>query len=162
MAKQKDFHERVIRKLRRDAKLVWTGESIADMRAILEGSAAERIREEHPIIGEGFVASLQQEAMLRHYDEMFRRDTGRHLDEPYVYPGLMAAWEAAPVTVDIDPRAFERAIDMDIAFDQVSAEDVRSLFPACLMFDVRPYNLDIYGVGVDALFAYPSYDDERG
>lgn len=162
MAKQKSFHEKVVQKLKRDAGFAWTGSFIEDMRALVEGPAAREIRASHPIVGEGFVASLQQEAMIRRADEDLRRATGKGLDDPFVYPGLMAAWEAEPVTVDLAPGLLERALEADPDFYDIPADSIRSLFPACLLFDVRGYELSLYGCKADALFVYPSYDDERG
>ncbi|MBQ3328321.1 MAG: hypothetical protein IJG88_00005 [Eggerthellaceae bacterium] len=161
MAKQKSFHEKVIQKLKRDAGFAWTGDFIGDMRALVEGSTAREIRSEHPILGEGFIASLQQEAIIRASDEELRRASGKGLDDPFVYPGLMAAWEAEPTTVDFGPGVLERALEVDPDFYEIPAGAIRSLFPACLMFDVRGYGLELYGSSADALFLYPSYDDER-
>ena len=81
MAKQKGFHEKVVQKMKRDAGFAWTGSFIADMRALVEGSAARAIRADHPIVGEGFIASLQQEAIIRASDERLRRSTGKGLDD---------------------------------------------------------------------------------
>jgi len=161
MAKQKSFHEKVVQKLKRDAGFAWTGSFIEDMRALVEAQAAGAIRSEHPIVGEGFIASLQQEAIIRASDEGFRRVSGKGLDDPFIYPGLMAAWEAEPTTVDFAPGVLERALEADPDFYEISADAIRSLFPACLMFDVRGYELKLYGCAADALFVYPSFDDER-
>ena len=161
MAKQKSFHEKVVQKLKRDAGFAWTGDFLYDMRALVEGPTARDIRSEHPIIGEGFIASLQQEAIIRASDEELRRASGKGLDDPFVYPGLMAAWEAEPTTVDFGPGVLERALEVDPDFYEIPADAIRSLFPACLMFDVRGYGLELYGSSADALFLYPSFDDER-
>ena len=162
MAKQKGFHEKVIKKMRRDAGFAWTGSFIADMRAFVEGPAARAIRADHPIVGEGFIASLQQEAVIRASDERLRRSTGKGLDDPFIYPGLMAAWESLPATVEFAPDVLGRALEDDPDFYGISADAIRSLFPSCLMFDVRGWGLELYGLSADALFVYPSFDDERG
>ena len=161
MAKQKSFHEKVVQKLKRDAGFAWTGDFLYDMRALVEGPTARDIRSEHSIIGEGFIASLQQEAIIRASDEEFRRAGGKGLDDPFIYPGLMAAWEAEPTTVDFGPGVLERALEVDPDFYEIPADAIRSLFPAFLMFDVRGYGLELYGSSADTLFLYPSYDDER-
>ncbi|MBQ9041385.1 MAG: hypothetical protein IJ111_01055 [Eggerthellaceae bacterium] len=161
MAKQKSFHEKVVQKLKRDAGFAWTGDFLYDMRALVEGSTARDIRSEHPIVGEGFIASLQQEAIIRASDEELRRASGKGLDDPFIYPGLMAAWEAEPTTVDFEPGVLERALEADPDFYEIPADAIRSLFPACLMFDIRGWGLELYGSTGDALFVYPSFDDER-
>ena len=162
MAKQKSFHEKVIQKLRRDAGFAWTGSFVEDMRALVEGPAAREVRSGHPVIGEGFIATLQQEAIIRASDEGFRRASGKGLDDPLVYPGLMASWEAAPTTVEFAPGVLGAALEDDPDFYDIPADAIRSLFPACLMFDVRGWELVLHGRAADALFVYPSYDDERG
>ena len=237
MAKQKDFFAKLIQKLKREAGASWTRNFIGNSRnlaAELEGDEGE-----WDLIGYEFFGSLQQEARVRRIDEAALLERDPDADVPLIYPGFMAAWEQAPVTVDFDREglveplrdsarrmALERAAletgegaeaqgegegaregegvregqaaaegdgegqpetgledkpapapgdpaqdapeKATEAYDnavplllQPSAEQVRSLFPSCMMFDVRDFKLKLYGTTIDALVAYPSYDADR-
>ena len=188
MAKQRTFFEKIIQKLKRDAGLSWTRNVLDDL--LFMGYDREPDMGELDLIGEGFVGSLQQEAYIT---QLYYRVYGSwgH-DDPLFYPGLMAAWDTAPVTVDFskdvidvaqeqshlakqrheaghdrrDGRPVEDAVtasraEASLALSCISAEAVRSLFPSCLMCDIRDFGLTMYKTKVDAIFIYPSYDADR-
>ena len=157
MAKQKTIFSRILRKVKQDASRVWTKRKINAF-DILNQPIKSIPEDALALQGEGFIHTLQLEALLRSFDEDVCVTDD---DEPFLYPGLMAAWESAPTTVE-----FEREAAEFIGFHMpeilhTPLERVRKLFPACLLCDIRDFDLHLYGLDYDGLFIYPSYDLDR-
>lgn len=101
MAKQRSFFDKVIQRLKRDAGQLWTGFALDGL--VRAAYRAEPACGELDLVGDRFVGSLQQEAFICEADRIVLRQTGQEADDVWIYPGLMVAWDATPVTVDFSP-----------------------------------------------------------
>ena len=157
MAKQKTIFSRILRKVKQDAGSRWTKQFINAFELI--NKTSKPIPEDALALqGEGFLRTLQFEALLRSFDEdVWVVDD----DEPLIYPGLMAAWETAPTTVEFEREAAEFIKFHMPEILHTPLERVRKLFPACLLCDIRDFGLHLYGLDYEGVFIYPSYDRDR-
>lgn len=114
------------------------------------------------MLGDGFLPTMQYEEYVSTIIRAVCDELGNGSD-PLIYPGLMAAWESAPATVEFDGGAsgFVNGGGLDI--ESVPLDGLEDIFPACLLFDIRPFGLSPYDLGAfEGLFVYPSYDLDRG
>ena len=83
-------------------------------------------------------------------------------EDRIVYPGLMVSWMVTPRTADLSD-SFVKAVSCEqITFLDAPMEGLRDLFPSCMLVDVRGCGLELYGLHMDGLFMYPSFDEDRG
>lgn len=160
MAKQRSFFDRIVSKVRRDAGYPWTSEYVELLRKV--AVSAHKRQKTTALTGATLFPTIQKEALLRIREEEFYDARGEEPPDPPLFPGLMLAWEEMPVTVQVDDALIEHVRKEDVNFAFVNLNDVRSLFPACLLIDVRNRKLELYNISVDALFVYPSYDADCG
>lgn len=112
--------------------------------------------------GDGFLPTIQYEEYVSTIIGAVCDELGSDSD-PLVYPGLMAAWESAPATVEFDCGASDFVNGEGLDIGSIPLDSLEGIFPACLLLDIRPFNLSLYGLGVlEGLFVYPSYDLDRG
>ena len=112
--------------------------------------------------GDGFLPTIQYEEYVSTIIGAVCDELGSDSD-PLVYPGLMAAWEFAPATVEFDCGASDFVNGEGLDIGSIPLDSLEGIFPACLLLDIRPFNLSLYGLGVlEGLFVYPSYDLDRG
>lgn len=157
MAKQKTIFSRIMRKVRQDSGSAWNRRYISAFQAASE--AEEPIPEEARVLqGDGFIRTMQLEAMLSELHDEMRVEE----EQPFIYPGLMAAWESAPATVEFDAAAVRYAEENEAELLGTPLGGVWDVFPACLLLDIRPFALSLYHCDCDGLFLYPSYNRDRG
>lgn len=158
MTKQKSIFSRIVRKVKQDSGSAWNRRWINVLLAA--NDVADPIPDEaRALQGDGFFRTVQLEAKMSDFDEIARAVDD---EEAIVYPGLMAAWEEIPVTVEPDAAAARFALDNREELLATPLDRVRSLFPACLLFDIRAFALSSYGHAYEGLFVYPSYNQDRG
>lgn len=160
IAKQRTIFTKIIQRVKRDAGSVWSSEFIDSFTA---GAASKPIPEDAlAMLGDGFLPTMQYEEYVSTIIRAVCDELGNGSD-PLIYPGLMAAWESAPATVEFDGGAsgFVNGGGLDI--ESVPLDGLEDIFPACLLFDIRPFGLSPYDLGAfEGLFVYPSYDLDRG
>ena len=161
VAKQRSFFDRVVQKVRRDMGYAWTSKFIDVLRKAVRASRIGFDFGRSTLTGDRLMCNLQHEAMLREREEQFHMANGEDIPDPQLFPGLMIAWEEMPTTVSIDDDLIDYAREVEANFADVSLDTVRALFPACLLIDVRNRKLEMYKIPVDALFVYPSYDEDN-
>lgn len=168
VARQRSFYARVIQKLKRDAGSAWTKDVISSAR-LFGLYMSERVRRTSPqLVGNQLMGCLQQEAYARMLDDEGFEMRGERLPDPPAFHGLMVAWESLPTTVEIDAGLLTKTVidgdgvacNPDLA--STPLDRIRELFPACLLVDMRALRRELYGMRIDALVVYPSYDADCG
>ena len=165
MAKQKSFHSKLIAKIKRDSRYVWTGELIE---AIAYGAFSKRMKEPVPQDARKLLGILfpcfQQESFVASSYEVFLGagvDAGDYDHYPPIYPALMVGWEMASKCMELEASAVEFLKGVDADFGEVPLEALKRPFPACILIDTRAFRFSMYDISVDGVFVYPSYDADR-
>ena len=161
MARRRSFFDKVVQKVKRDSNNAWTKDSINIYSSLGRRLTIDADISHCSLVGDKLMGTLQQEALVRLAEEEYYFQLDREPPEPPLFPGLMLAWEELPVTVTIDDKLIEHARAQEANFAFTPLDKVRTLFPACLLIDVRNRDVEFYGKSLDAVFVYPSYDTDR-
>lgn len=132
MAKQRTFLTKLVQKVKRDAGSAWTRDVIGSFDRMAGDQGKPVPGYARTLHGEGFVGSLQQEALVRMFDEGMRV-TDPEDSSPFIFPGLMAAWESLPVSMEMDVDAISHASGDSFDIGAVPLDGLHRLFrDACL------------------------------
>lgn len=157
MTKQKTTFERIIRKVKRDSGSAWNKQWL-DANLTANDAQGPIPEEARSLQKDDFFRTVQIEMGIDSFEEMMYAESN---NDAIIYPGLIAAWESEPVTVEFDGDAARFALDNPSEILGTQLNRVRHLFPACLLLDIRQFGLSPYGRNQEGLFVYPSYDNDR-
>ena len=73
----------------------------------------------------------------------------------------MFVWEVMPKEMELDASAIDFLKSDGRDFQDAPVSDLTWPFPGCLLIDVRDLGFELYGIKVDGVFVYPSYDLDR-
>ncbi len=170
--KRKSLHARLVRQMRRDLKDSWTGEFVRFCRLIgsRRGWQLSDITDDPLLLGgslpqseapapEDRALTLEDEAIICQLYESYPL---RECTDPFLYPGLIFGWETGSKAVEFNAAAIEEFARDPEAFDGETTENLRRLFPGCVMVDLRAVSERVdLPFQLQAAFAWTAYDEER-
>ena len=167
--KRKSLHARLVRQMRRDLKDSWTGEFVRFCRLIgsRRGWKLSDITDDPLLLGgslpqseppapEDRALTLEDEAIICQLYESYPL---RECTDPFPYPGLIFGWETGPKAVEFNAAAIEEFARDPEAFDGETTENLRRLFPGCVMVDLRAVSERVdLPFQLQAAFAWTAYE----